>query len=188
MPSHGMKNRIVLAAVALGAFVLDQSSKMLVQSSFRLGESRPVIGDLVRFTYIVNPNGLMGISYGPWARYLMLPLSLLAITAIIYYFYHWKRPGTLSTAALGLILAGAAGNFLDRFRFGTVVDFIDCDIPDIAVPPFAFRSLHFPGFFLDRWYIFNVADSAVLCGVVILLAMTAFSPEGAPGDAPAAAE
>jgi signal peptidase II len=188
MPTSGIKNRIVLAAVALGAFVLDQSSKMLVQSSFRLGESRDVAGDLVRFTYIVNPNGLMGISFGPWARYLMLPLSLLAIAAIIYFFHHWKNPGTLSTVALGLILAGAAGNFLDRFRFGMVVDFIDCDIPDIAVPPFDLLQLHFPGFFLDRWYIFNVADSAVLCGVVILLAMTAFSPEREPDDAPAPAE
>ena len=188
MPATGMKNRIVLAAVALGAFVLDQSSKMVVQSSFRLGESRSVIGDLVRFTYIVNPNGLMGISFGPWARYLMLPLSLLAITAIIYYYYNWKNPGTLSTAALGLILAGAAGNFLDRFRFGTVVDFIDCDIPDIAIPPFNAAGVHFPGFFLDRWYIFNVADSAVLCGVAILLAMTAFSTERPPDGAPVASE
>ncbi|MDI6741072.1 MAG: signal peptidase II [Candidatus Edwardsbacteria bacterium] len=183
-----MKNRIVLTAVALGAFALDQSSKMLVQSSFRLGESRPVIGDLVRFTYIVNPHGLMGISFGPWARYLILPLSLLAIAAIIYFYCHWKNLGTISSAALGLILAGAAGNFLDRFRFGTVVDFIDCDIPDIAIPPFNFLFLHFPGFFLDRWYIFNAADSAVLCGVVILLAMTAVAPErpsAAAGDAAA---
>jgi signal peptidase II len=187
MPASGMKNRIVLAAVALGAFVLDQASKMLVQSSFRLGESRPVIGDLVRFTYIVNPNGLMGISFGPWARYLMLPLSLLAITAIIYFFYHWKNPGALSTAALGLILAGAAGNLLDRFRFGTVIDFIDCDLPDIAIPPFSALFLRFPGFYLDRWYIFNVADSAVLCGVTVLLAMTAFAPERPRDGGPAAA-
>lgn len=180
MPATGMRNRIVLAAVALGTFVLDQASKMMVQSSFRLGESRPLVGDLVRFTYIVNPNGLMGISYGPWARYLMLPMSLLAIAAIIYYYYQWRNPGTIGVAALGLILAGAAGNFLDRFRFGTVIDFIDCDIPDIAVPPFRLLFLHFPGYSLDRWYIFNVADSAVLCGVAVLLVMTALAPQRAP--------
>ncbi len=180
-----MKSRIVLAAAALGAFALDQASKMLVQSSLALGESRPVIGDLVRLTYIVNPHGLMGLSFGPWARYLMLPLSLAAITAIIYYYHHWRNPGALSGAALGLILGGAAGNLLDRFRFGMVIDFIDVDIPNIALPPFSLAFVRFPGFFLDRWYIFNVADSAVLCGVAILLAMTALVPDRPSDPAPA---
>ncbi|HTY07600.1 MAG TPA: signal peptidase II [Candidatus Edwardsbacteria bacterium] len=167
-----MKNRIMLAAVALGVFALDQATKLLVQSSLALGESRPLLGDLVRLTYIVNPNGLMGMSFGPWSRYLMLPLSLLAIAAIIYFYYHWKNPGALSSAAMGLILAGAAGNLLDRFHYGTVIDFIDCDIPDIHVPAFKFLLLHFPGYHLERWYIFNVADSAVLVGVTLLLVIT----------------
>jgi signal peptidase II len=167
-----MKNRVVLVAVALGAFALDQSTKLLVQSSMALGQSKPLLGDLVRLTYIVNPNGLMGISFGPWSRYLMLPLSLLAIAAIIYFYYHWQDPGTVSSMAMGLILAGAAGNLLDRFHYGTVIDFIDCDIPDISVPAFKFLFLRFPGYHLERWYIFNVADSAVLVGVTLLLVIT----------------
>ena len=172
MPITGMKNRLVLASVALGAFALDQSTKLLVQSSMTLGDSKPLLGDVVRLTYIVNPNGLMGISFGPWSRYLMLPLSLLAIAAIIYFYYHWQNPGAVSSAAMGLILAGAAGNLLDRFHYGTVIDFIDCNIPDISVPGFRFLFLRFPGYHLERWYIFNVADSAVLAGVTLLLVIT----------------
>jgi len=180
-----MKNRIVLVAVALGAFALDQSTKLLVQSSMILGESKPVIGDLVRLTYIVNPNGLMGLSFGPWSRYLMLPLSLLAISAIIYFYYHWRNPGAISSGAMGLILAGAAGNLLNRFRSGTVIDFIDCDIPDIRIPAFRFLALDFRGYHLERWYIFNVADSAVLVGVLLLLVITVIKDHGSARPAAA---
>ena len=107
----------------------------------------------------------------------MLPLSLLAIAAIIYFYYRWQNKSSPAAAAMGMILAGAAGNMLDRFRYGAVVDFIDCDFPDIVIPPFKLWFFNFSGYSLERWYIFNVADSAVLAGVCLLLLLTFFDRE-----------
>lgn len=170
--NNNINNRVILMATAIVIFFLDQSSKLLVQGSMTLGQSRQVMGDLLRFTYILNSNGLMGISFGPWTRYLLLPLSLVALSAIIYFYYRWQGKKVTAAVSLGMILAGAAGNLLDRFRQGAVVDFIDCDFPNISLAPFRLGPLRFGGYYLDRWYIFNIADSAVLIGVLILLLIT----------------
>ncbi len=172
MSDNSLNNRVILMAVAIAVFFSDQASKMMVQGTMALGESRQVLGDLLRFTYILNPNGLMGLSFGPWTRYLLLPLSLVALAAIIYFYYRWQGRKVMAAVSLGMILAGAAGNLLDRFRQGAVVDFIDCEFPDISLSPFKLGPIKFGGYYLDRWYTFNIADSAVLVGVVILLLIT----------------
>lgn len=172
MANNSLNNRVILMAVAIVVFFLDQASKMLVQGSMALGESRQVLGDLLRFSYILNPNGLMGLSFGPWTRYLLLPLSLVALAAIIYFYYRWQGRNVLAAVSLGMILAGAAGNLLDRFRQGAVVDFIDCEFPNISLAPFKWGLINFDGYYLERWYIFNIADSAVLIGVIMLLLIT----------------
>ena len=167
-----LRNRIVLIAVTLALFVLDRWTKLLVESRLALGESHEVLGNVLQFTHITNSNGVMGISFGPFSRYLMLPLSLLAITAIVYFYLRSQNRGLLAALATGSILGGAAGNMLDRFRTGAVTDFIDCDIPDIILPPFKAGFLKFSGFYLDRWYTFNIADSAVLLGVALMIFIT----------------
>jgi signal peptidase II len=170
--NNSLNNRVILMAVAIVVFFLDQASKILVQGSMALGESRQVLGDLLRFSYILNPNGLMGLSFGPWTRYLLLPLSLVALAAIIYFYYRWQGRNVLAAVSLGMILAGAAGNLLDRFRQGAVVDFIDCEFPNISLAPFKWGFIKFGGYHLERWYTFNIADSAVLIGVIMLLLIT----------------
>jgi signal peptidase II len=167
-----LRNRITVIAVTLGVFVLDRWTKLLVESHLALGQSREVLGKALQFTHITNSNGVMGISFGPYSRYLMLPLSLLAITAIVYFYLRSQSRSLLSALAAGFILGGAAGNMLDRFRTGAVTDFIDCDIPDIIIPPFKAGVLRFSGFYLDRWYTFNIADSAVMIGVALLIFLT----------------
>jgi signal peptidase II len=161
-----------MAAAAIGIFLADQLSKSLVRATMALGESRQVLGEALRLTYIMNPHGLMGFSFGPAGRYLMLPLSLAAVAAIIYFYARWQRRGHLPAATLGMLLAGAAGNMLDRLRLGAVVDFIDCDIPDVRIPAFDLGPIHYPGLMLDRWYTFNLADSSVLIGVIVLFILT----------------
>src|SRR5574341_1223344 len=69
----------------------------------------------------------------------------------------------------GSIMGGAFGNLVDRFRFGQVVDFLDFDFFDISIPQFKFGFLDFPGFYLDRWPVFNLADSSVTCGAVLII-------------------
>ncbi|MBI4726645.1 signal peptidase II [candidate division TA06 bacterium] len=167
-----LRNRIVVITATLAVFVLDRWTKLLVESRLALGESYEVLGKVLQFTHITNSNGVMGISFGPFSRYLMLPLSLLAITAIVYFYLRSQSRSLLSALATGFILGGAAGNMLDRFRTGVVTDFIDCDMPDIIIHPFKAGILKFPGFYLDRWYTFNIADSAVLIGVTLLIFFT----------------
>lgn len=166
------RERMAAAAVALAVFILDQASKAMVRASFSVGQSKPVWGEILRITYVLNPQGLMGLSLGAGTRYLLLPLSILAAVAILILFFRWHRAGMLAAVSLGLILAGAAGNILDRLRWGAVVDFIDCDIPDIVIPAFRWGFLKFPGYALERWYTFNIADSAVLVGVTLLLVLS----------------
>ena len=172
MTESSLRNRIVIIAVTLGVFVLDRWTKLLVESRLALGESHEVLGNVLQFTHITNSHGVMGISFGPFSRYLMLPLSLLAITAIVYFYLRSQSRSLLAALATGSILGGAAGNMLDRFRTGAVTDFIDCDMPDIIIHPFKAGILKFPGFYLDRWYTFNIADSAVMVGVALMIFIT----------------
>ncbi|MDP2807242.1 MAG: signal peptidase II [bacterium] len=167
-----LRNRIVIIAATLGVFVLDRWTKLLVESRLALGESYEVLGNILQFTHITNSHGVMGLSFGPFSRYLMLPLSLVAITAIVYFYLRSQSRGLLAALATGSILGGAAGNMLDRFRTGAVTDFIDCDMPDIIIPPFKAGIFKFSGFYLDRWYVFNIADSAVLVGVALMIFIT----------------
>jgi len=180
-----LRNRIVIIAVTLGVFVLDRWTKLLVESRLAIGESHEVLGKFLQFTHITNSNGVMGISFGPFSRYLMLPLSLLAITAIVYFYLRSQSRSLLAALATGSILGGAAGNMLDRFRTGAVTDFIDCDMPDIIIHPFQAGILRFSGFYLDRWYTFNIADSAVMVGVALMIVIT-IKEEYRTGAGPAA--
>ena len=69
---------------------------------------------------------------------------------------------------LSFILGGAIGNLIDRIAFRKVVDFLDCDIPDIVIPHFEIGFFSFPGYYLPRWPIFNVADMAVTVGILLI--------------------
>ncbi len=96
-----------------------------------------------------------GISYGLFqqdgltGRLILLALSLSACVFIIFWL---RRPATaLHSLALGLVLGGAAGNAIDRGAYGAVADFV---------------LLHVGGF---EWYVFNIADAAIVVGVLLIL-------------------
>ncbi len=135
--------------------VLDQLSKFLVRSNLELHTSMPLLGNLLRLTYVENSGIVFGISVGT-ALPLFTGLNLLA-TGIICYYLYLERTGRPATqAALALVLGGAIGNLVDRLIFGRVADFIDIGIGS------------------HRWYVFNVADSAVSAGVVLYLIISIF--------------
>ncbi len=131
----------LVAAIVLA---LDQVTKHALSSHFLPNESRIVIPHGLWLTYVQNRAGAFGL-FGSH------PLLLAAIAlAVVFLFYHWYRQdgsGSLTHIAFGLILGGALGNIIDRVRFGYVVDFVD----------------------LHWWPVFNVADSAISIGVVLLL-------------------
>ncbi len=135
--------------------VLDQLSKFLVRSSLELHTSTPLLGNLLRLTYVENSGIVFGIKVGT-ALPLFTGLNLLAAGIIGYYLYRERTGPPATRAALALVLGGAIGNLVDRLMFGRVVDFIDVGIGSY------------------RWYVFNVADSAVLIGVVLYLIISIF--------------
>ena len=133
---------------------LDQISKIYISSVMSLYASYPVIDGFFNITYVRNPGAAFGFlaNATPMFRSLFLiVVSAAAIVMILWFLAKNKSAGTLLTFALSLILGGAVGNLLDRIRFGNVVDFLD----------FYIASWHWPAF--------NVADSAISVGAVLLI-------------------
>lgn len=139
-------------ALALAVLVLDQLSKFWVLEVFEL-EARRSVEILPVFSLSMVWN--RGVSFGlmqaevDWARWGLAVFSAGVALALALWARRVKRP--LLAGALGLVIGGAVGNLIDRVRFGAVADFLD------------FSGL---GFF--PW-VFNVADSAITVGVLLLV-------------------
>lgn len=144
-------------ATAAVVCLLDQASKLWLLYGFDLAErGRVALGSVVELVLVRN----YGISYG-WFQWLggSARWALLALTAVaVVFLVAWlARAGSrLSGLALGLIIGGAVGNAIDRLaQGGAVIDFI---------------RLHAVVGGIDRdWYVFNLADAAIVAGVVGLL-------------------
>lgn len=134
-------------ALALFVFLADQGLKRLVESSMSLGESIPVIPDILHLTYIKNDGGAFGILGGYEA--VLLIGSAVAIAFVLWMLLEGP-PTRLTIVGCGLILGGAIGNLLDRLTAGEVTDYVDLRI----------------------WPVFNAADVAIVFGVTVLLLAT----------------
>lgn len=147
---------LVIVVVAMAG--LDQVSKAWAHGDLvRAGGTVKLYGAgqfLAAFTYVRNPGaawGLLARADESFRRPFFLVVSLLAIALICYLYARLHRVQRAAMLALALVLAGATGNFIDRLRYGFVVDFIDL------------RYGHL------RWPTFNVADIAISVGVGLLL-------------------
>jgi signal peptidase II len=143
------------------------------------GTSRPLLGDFVRLTYIENPGMAFGIELGgkPWFAL----FSIIAGIAIVWYLHRTRHERLGLRLSLAFIVAGAFGNLIDRLFYGVffehaplfygrVVDFLDVDFFDISLL----------GYHITRWPVFNVADSCVTVGVIMLLVFHRSTMEPAP--------
>jgi signal peptidase II len=144
------------AGVAVLVGILDQLSKLWLIFVFDLG-SRGMVALAPWLDFVLTWN--TGISYGLFqqnteiGRWLLLGLQGAAILALGIWML--RAPTRLTAIALGLIVGGALGNIIDRIAYGAVADFVFFHID--------FGSREF------RWYIFNLADAAVVAGVVGLV-------------------
>lgn len=136
--------------------IVDQATKAWAVAALTGQPSVRVFGDFFMFSLVYNQGGAMGTALGSPMYY--LAVALLILPFILYYIYY-HRAETPLALALSFIAGGAIGNIIDRIRFGQVVDFIDVDFFDINVF----------GYQLDRWWTFNVADSAIFCAMIFLL-------------------
>ena len=133
------------------AIVLDQASKLAVVKNMQLREPIALIDPFLRFTYIHNRGAAFGLDLG--SPIVHTVVSLFALAILIRLFWSLPRQARLLRCALALVLGGAVGNIIDRIRLDEgVIDFIDV------------------GIFSDqwRWPIFNVADSFVTIGIILL--------------------
>ena len=154
------------AAYALAAVVaaLDQASKYWVLNVLHLAD-RPSLHVLPFFQLTMVWN--QGVSFGLMrsdsaaGRWLLVAFALAVVIALAAWTHSVRRP--LAALALGLVMGGAIGNnLIDRVRFGAVADFLD------------FTALGFP-------WVFNLADSAISIGVVLLLLDSFLRPKRAAG-------
>ncbi len=111
----------------------------------------PIIGDWLTFQLVYNPGAAFGINVGQYSRWVFLVLALVALVVLGSMVRHAKPGDSLRLAALGLVCGGAVGNLIDRVLSARgVVDFIDVGVGTY------------------RWPTFNIADSAVTVGAVVL--------------------
>ncbi len=165
----GLDARVLVPFAALVA-VLDWVTKRAVAESMPHGASEAVVGGFFNLVHVRNT----GIAFSlfadsaPWFRDYVLPsVSFAAIVVIAAMFRGLRGMPASSRVALALVLAGAAGNLVERVRHGYVTDFLD----------FHVGSLHWPAF--------NVADSSITVGVCLLLLDSLRGRHGAPAAASA---
>ena len=137
-----------ILTIAILILILDQLTKYLIKTKLYLYESIPIIKNIFHITYTTNAGAGFGILQN--YRWFFVVFTVIFIIAIyIYYskYYASIKKDFYLAICIALLLGGALGNFYDRLRFGYVVDFLDFRI----------------------WPTFNVADSAVSVGAVLLI-------------------
>jgi signal peptidase II len=149
--STGRPRRVAVLLFAIAAVIVavDQVTKALVVSNLREGESRRVIGGVLSWTYQRNPGSAFSL-------FQHIPVLFTIIAAVIAAVIVVRAPRVhdrLAGIALGLVLGGAVGNLIDR----------------IARPPGVFRGRVIDFIDFHWWPVFNVADSAVVIGALLLL-------------------
>lgn len=198
-----------LAALIL---VADQATKLAVRLTMFEGESIPLLGTFFQFTYTQNPGMAFGLTLG--SKAFLTIFSVVATVAIAVYLWHVRRGPVGYRTGLALILAGAAGNAIDRVAYGAIWG--EC----YPSPPGSERWLYgcvvdflhltvwqgeIGGRYVSLFPIGNIADVAIMAGVaLVLLTQGAFqrhlhadaapaapapgvhTPEAPAGDAPTA--
>ncbi|MDT3958855.1 signal peptidase II [Staphylococcus kloosii] len=135
--------------IAIIILILDQITKFVIASSMRIGDSFEVIPGFLNITSHRNNGAAWGILSGKMSFFVIITVIIL-IVLIVFYIKEAKH-NLFMQIALSLLFAGALGNFIDRLFHGEVVDFIDTYIVGYNFP------------------IFNVADSSLTIGVILII-------------------
>lgn len=158
-----MKSKMVyLLVISLVVLLLDQITKNYILQAFEYGESVGVVQNFFNITYVRNYGaafGMLGKVQANIRDTFFLLMPPFAMTVILIMLKMAEPREKLRNIALCAVFAGAMGNYIDRIRFGYVVDFLD---------------FHYYG--KVSWPAFNVADMAIVCGVTVLIILELLSP------------
>ena len=146
---------MVFWSTMLISVLADYLSKNWIRANYALGESRQVLGDFLRFTYWENSGAAFGMLQGATPYLALVSVGCVVLAVLIA--PKMKGYGAWVLVALGLVSGGAFGNLIDRVKFGGVTDFI------------SFRYFS---------PLFNIADSAITVGAILMGIFLLFSPGG----------
>jgi len=144
--------------VAALVVILDQVSKRLAWEYLKGGGGVDIIDGVLRFNLSKNSGAVFGVLSGS-TKFLLI-VTIISVVALIYFAYRMRYAPALKRVYLGLIIGGAFGNLIDRLASGEVVDFIEMGIGRY------------------HWPTYNVADTAVTIGAVLLIAGFIWGAEG----------
>lgn len=142
--------------ISLAIILLDQFSKYAIRNWVDFGYRNVIklTEDFFWLTKVQNTGAAFSLSFGSAQinRIIFISISLVAVGLLIYYII--KTKPIAEKIAFSLVLGGAVGNLLDRIFLGSVTDFIWWDFPDLI---------------MQRWPVFNIADSAIVLAMIILV-------------------
>jgi len=146
------RKSLVFLITALAVTAIDQASKQVIVACVPKWKVIPVIQGFFNIVHAQNPGGAFGMlaRQGPGLRsFVFIFITFIAMGIVFYLHIQNRKRFLFLNIGLGLILGGAAGNFIDRIRIGKVIDFLD--------------------FYLGAWHwpAFNFADSCITVGMVI---------------------
>jgi len=151
-----------LLVISVGIVVIDQISKMYIHHNYELGESTPVIPGFFNITYVRNLGaafGFLGQSNPTFRTFFFLAMPPVAMLIIFVILKGVADKDRWQVISLSSVFGGAIGNYIDRVRFRYVIDFLD----------FHFQEKY-------TWPAFNVADSAIVMGMVVLMILVLREP------------
>lgn len=140
--------------ISLTLIAIDQISKYIIRLNIPEFHSISVIGNFFRITHLQNTGAAFSLSFGSLLLNKIIFLSVTFLVLTLFVFLLWKSKSKFNSIIYSLIIAGATGNFIDRITIGSVTDFLDFDFPD---------------FIIQRWPVFNVADSTIVIAMVLLI-------------------
>jgi signal peptidase II len=153
--------RLWLLGISAVVLLLDRLSKAWVSSHIEEGSAIVVIRHVFRITHVLNPGAAFSMftetSRPGLTHWILTGFSLLAAAVVLFIIVRFGRRITPTMIALALILGGTIGNVWDRLRYGMVTDFLEVHI------------IHY------HWPDFNLADSAIVCGGILLVLDALFS-------------
>ena len=163
-----IKHEKVLLVTIIIVYIIDKLTKHFISMTYKIGESKTIIGKFIKITYIENQGIAFGLLSDWQHNYKSLILFLISLFAIIIIFkiYRDSQHRFIEKLSFGLILGGAAGNIFDRVVYHRVVDFLS----------FSIGKFHWP-------FYFNIADLSINIGVIILLFISMTTKKEKPDEA-----
>lgn len=163
------KKYVILAGFSALLIALDQIVKMYIHTHYQLGDSTPVIPGYFNITYVRNFGAAFGFlaeSHPSFRELFFLAMPPVALLVILLILRGVRDNDFPQIFALSAVFGGAIGNYIDRLRFRYVIDFLD---------------FHLQGIY--SWPAFNIADSAIVCGVGLLLILMLFEKKNEKAEA-----